>query len=71
MATYTANLAAFLTISKSGISILSLEDLVNQDEIKYGTVDSTQARNFLERSNLPLYQKMWAHMESENTLVVR
>ena len=70
VATYTANLAAFLTIEKSAINIRSLEDLVNQDEIKYGTVMSSQPSQFFERSNIPLYQKMWSHMQSEGTLMV-
>ncbi|CAB4001092.1 glutamate receptor 2-like [Paramuricea clavata] len=69
VATYTANLAAFLTISKSGINIRSLEDLVNQNEIKYGTVQSSQPSQFFEQSNIPLYQKMWSHMQSADTLV--
>ena len=69
VATYTANLAAFLTITKSAINIRSLEDLANQDEIKYGTVQSTQPSQFFERSNLPLYQKMWSHIQSSNTLL--
>ena len=70
VATYTANLAAFLTISKNANTIRSLEDLVNQDEIKYGTVQSSQPSQFFERSNIPLYQKMWSHMQSSDTLVV-
>ncbi|XP_028411022.1 glutamate receptor ionotropic, kainate 2-like isoform X2 [Dendronephthya gigantea] len=69
VATYTANLAAFLTIEKSAINIRSLENLVNQDEIKYGTVVSSQPSQFFERSNIALYQKMWSHMQSESTLV--
>ena len=70
VATYTANLAAFLTITKSAINIRSLEDLANQEEIKYGTVQSAQPSQFFERSNIPLYQKMWSHMQSSSTLVV-
>ena len=70
VATYTANLAAFLTITKSAIAIRTLEDLVNQDQFKYGTVLSSQPAQFFERSDIPLYQKMWAHMVSANTLVV-
>ena len=70
VATYTANLAAFLTITKSAINIRTLEDLVHQDEFKYGTVLSSQPAQFFERSDLPLYQKMWGHMTSSNTLMV-
>ena len=70
VATYTANLAAFLTITKSGINVRSLEDLANQDEIQFGTVQSAQPSQFFEQSNIPLYQRMWAKMQSSNTLVV-
>lgn len=37
---YTANLAAFLTISKIENTINSAEDLVNQNEIDYGTLEN-------------------------------
>ena len=43
---------------------------MNQNEIKYGTVQSSQPSQFFERSNIPLYQKMWSHMQSADTLVV-
>ena len=36
-ATYTANLAAFLTINKYEHPIKSIEDLANQDRVKFGT----------------------------------
>ena len=70
VATYTANLAAFLTVRKSGVTIQSLEDLANQDEIKYGTVRDTQPMIFFQTSTIPIYQKMWAKMRDGDTLVV-
>jgi len=36
-ATYTANLAAFLTIKKYDHPIKTVEDLANQNKIKFGT----------------------------------
>ena len=36
-ATYTANLAAFLTINKYEHPIKSIEDLANQDRVTFGT----------------------------------
>lgn len=36
-ATYTANLAAFLTINKYEHPIKSIDDLANQDRVKFGT----------------------------------
>ena len=45
ISSYTANLAAFLTVDTIVSPIKSAEDLLKQDEIQYGTVDggSTQA----------------------------
>ena len=70
VSTYTANLAAFLTVNKSAIDIRSFEDLANQDEIKYGTVKDTQPSMFFERSKIPIYQKMWGRMKSSGGLTV-
>ena len=36
---YTANLAAFLTISRIDTTINSAEDLVNQNKLLYGTLN--------------------------------
>ncbi len=36
VATYTANLAAFLTVSRAKTSIESIEDLGAQSKVKYG-----------------------------------
>ena len=41
---YTANLAAFLTISRIDSSINSAEDLVNQNKILYGTLNGSSIR---------------------------
>ena len=41
---YTANLAAFLTISRIDSSINSAEDLVNQNKILYGTFNGSSIR---------------------------
>ena len=38
VSTYTANLAAFLTIEKLDSAINSVEDLANQHTVKYGTL---------------------------------
>ena len=35
---YTANLAAFLTVNKIENKVNSVDDLLNQNEIQYGTV---------------------------------
>ncbi|XP_035495458.1 glutamate receptor ionotropic, delta-2 isoform X1 [Scophthalmus maximus] len=68
ISSYTANLAAFLTISRIENSIQSLQDLSKQIELPYGTVlDSavydqvrSKAMNPFERD--PMYSQMWRMM---------
>ncbi|XP_033891035.1 glutamate receptor ionotropic, delta-2-like [Acipenser ruthenus] len=65
ISSYTANLAAFLTITRIGNSIQSLQDLSKQTDIPYGTVlDSavydhvrTKGMNPFERDSM--YSQMW------------
>ncbi|XP_062398953.1 LOW QUALITY PROTEIN: glutamate receptor ionotropic, delta-2 [Sardina pilchardus] len=65
ISSYTANLAAFLTISRIENSIQSLQDLSKQTDLPYGTVlDSAvydqvrnKALNPFERD--PMYSQMW------------
>jgi glutamate receptor, ionotropic, invertebrate len=69
LASYTANLAAFLTQDKMGSSIDSAEDLVKQTTIKYGAVDGGSTKKFFEASNFSTYQRMWAAMETAGASV--
>ena len=48
---YTANLAAFLTIEKLLTPIESADDLVSQSEIAYGTLDSGSTQAYFSVSN--------------------
>ncbi|XP_064153353.1 glutamate receptor ionotropic, delta-2 isoform X2 [Anguilla rostrata] len=65
ISSYTANLAAFLTITRIESSIQSLQDLSKQTDLPYGTVlDSavydqvrSKAMNPFERD--PMYSQMW------------
>lgn len=50
ISSYTANLAAFLTVERMQSPIESAEDLSKQTEIRYGTVDSGSTREFFEVS---------------------
>lgn len=45
---YTANLAAFLTMSRMGSSIKGAEDLAAQNKIKYGAVYGASTMNFFK-----------------------
>ena len=48
ISTYTANLAAFLTIERMLTPIESVDDLARQTDIQYGTLNSGSSRAFFE-----------------------
>jgi Ligand-gated ion channel len=52
ISSYTANLAAFLTVERMQSPIESAEELAKQTEIKYGTIDSGSTREFFEVQTL-------------------
>lgn len=64
LASYTANLAAFLTMERMDATIDSAEDLAKQSKIKYGAVKGGSTMKFFQDSNFSIYQRMWANMES-------
>lgn len=69
ISSYTANLAAFLTVEKLVSPIESAEDLASQEKIKYGCVQSGSTRVFFENSNITTYQKMYKFMQKHATEV--
>ncbi|XP_047363225.1 glutamate receptor ionotropic, kainate 2-like [Vespa velutina] len=62
VSSYTANLAAFLTIDKMDNPITNVEELAKQTKIKYGAVDGGSTSAFFRDSNYSTYQRMWATM---------
>lgn len=48
ISSYTANLAAFLTVQRMQNPIENAEDLSKQTEIKYGSVRSGSTENFFK-----------------------
>jgi len=52
ISSYTANLAAFLTIERMLTPIDSADDLAKQSEIQYGTVDAGSTKDFFRVSPL-------------------
>ncbi|XP_062608571.1 glutamate receptor ionotropic, kainate 3-like isoform X2 [Saccostrea cucullata] len=68
---YTANLAAFLTISNAHIPISSAADLPKQSDYNYGTVEGSQIENFFSQTNISHYQTMYAHMRITDGAIVR
>ncbi|KAL1131739.1 hypothetical protein AAG570_011352, partial [Ranatra chinensis] len=64
ISSYTANLAAFLTMERMDATIESVEDLAKQNKIKYGVLQGGSSLSFFRDSNVTTYQKMWSVMES-------
>ena len=62
IASYTANLAAFLTVETLERPIESVEDLAEQTEIWYGAVSGGSTFNFFKKSNDEVYQKAYNFM---------
>ncbi|KAE8743142.1 hypothetical protein FOCC_FOCC011235 [Frankliniella occidentalis] len=69
ISSYTANLAAFLTVNRMDDTITSAKDLAQQNKIKYGCVDGGSTQAFFKNSNFSDYQRMWASMESSRPSV--
>ncbi|XP_012693349.1 glutamate receptor 4 isoform X1 [Clupea harengus] len=69
ISSYTANLAAFLTVERMVSPIESAEDLAKQTEIAYGTLDSGSTKEFFRRSKIAVYEKMWSFMKSAEPTV--
>ncbi|KAI9565746.1 hypothetical protein GHT06_009538 [Daphnia sinensis] len=69
ISSYTANLAAFLTVERMIAPIDSVEDLADQSEISYGTLDAGSTMTFFRDSRIETYQKMWRYMESKKPSV--
>ena len=67
ISSYTANLAAFLTVEKTVSPIDSAEDLSLQSEIKYGCVKTGSTKLFFKDSTFPTYQRMWKFMSSDES----
>ena len=69
ISSYTANLAAFLTIERMDLPISSIEDLA-KSKIKYGSIKTGSTASFFRESNSVFYRKLWKNMESfEDSMV--
>ncbi|XP_053400246.1 glutamate receptor 1-like isoform X2 [Mercenaria mercenaria] len=62
ISSYTANLAAFLTVKKINTPIKTVTDLASQTKIKYGTVQSSGIMSFFKNTDIEHFSKMWAQM---------
>ncbi|XP_046575050.1 glutamate receptor-like isoform X1 [Haliotis rubra] len=70
ISSYTANLAAFLTIEKMLTPIDSADDLVNQKEIKYGTLKTGTSWEFFKDSEVQVFRQMYETMETNKNEVL-
>ncbi|XP_034478110.1 glutamate receptor ionotropic, kainate 2 [Drosophila innubila] len=68
VASYTANLAAFLTVERMMNPIENAEDLASQTEISYGTLESGSTMTFFRDSMIETYKKMWRIMDNKKPL---
>ncbi|CAI6362581.1 unnamed protein product [Macrosiphum euphorbiae] len=69
VSSYTANLAAFLTVERMVSPIENAEDLAAQTNIAYGTLDSGTTMTFFRDSMIETYKKMWAYMQKKKPSV--
>ncbi|KFD57020.1 hypothetical protein M513_02277 [Trichuris suis] len=69
ISSYTANLAAFLTVERMEFTITGAEDLIKQTKIKYGSLNRGSTMQFFKDSKLPTYEKMWAAMKASQPTV--
>ncbi|XP_046736417.1 glutamate receptor ionotropic, kainate 1 isoform X1 [Diprion similis] len=69
ISSYTANLAAFLTVERMITPIENAADLAEQTEISYGTLEGGSTMTFFRDSKIGIYQKMWRFMESKKPAV--
>ncbi|CAF1255961.1 unnamed protein product [Adineta steineri] len=70
VSSYTANLAAFLTVERMVTPIESVEDLARQTEIRYGIVRGGSTQTFFEKSDVKLFQRMWTYMQQSDDVFV-
>ena len=70
ISSYTANLAAFLTIERMELPISSVEDLV-ASKIKYGALQTGSTLSFFKDSDSTLYRKVWKSMEGFEDVLVQ
>jgi len=69
ISSYTANLAAFLTVERMIAPIESVEDMAEQSDIAYGTLEGGSTQTFFRDSRIETYQKMWRYMENKKPSV--
>ncbi|VDP03017.1 unnamed protein product [Heligmosomoides polygyrus] len=67
ISSYTAQLAAFLTVERMTTPIESTADLASQQKIRYGTLKSGSTMDFFRESRIPIYERMCVLRSVQNT----
>ncbi|XP_054637242.1 glutamate receptor ionotropic, kainate 3 [Dunckerocampus dactyliophorus] len=67
ISSYTANLAAFLTVERMDSPADSADDIAKQTKIEYGVVRDGATMTFFKKSKVSTYEKMWAFMSSKHS----
>merc|ERR1740128_1188 len=62
ISSYTANLAAFLTVETLERPINSAKELANQNKIDYGVMEGGSTMTFFKNSKVDEYMKIWNFM---------
>uniref|UniRef100_A0AAX7VBT5 Glutamate receptor n=1 Tax=Astatotilapia calliptera TaxID=8154 RepID=A0AAX7VBT5_ASTCA len=70
ISSYTANLAAFLTVERMESPIDSADDLAKQTKIEYGVVEDGASMTFFKKTKISTYDKMWEFMSSRRHSVM-
>ncbi|TRY56884.1 hypothetical protein DNTS_028950, partial [Danionella cerebrum] len=70
ISSYTANLAAFLTVERMESPIDSADDLAKQTKIEYGVVEDGSTMTFFKKTKISTYDKMWEFMSSRRHTVM-
>ncbi|XP_062609796.1 glutamate receptor ionotropic, kainate 2-like isoform X2 [Saccostrea cucullata] len=71
ISSYTANLAAFLTVERMISPIESAEGLAAQNKIKYGTLEGGSTMTFFRDSKIDTYRRMWHFMRTNPDMFVK
>uniref|UniRef100_A0A3P9JV93 Glutamate receptor n=1 Tax=Oryzias latipes TaxID=8090 RepID=A0A3P9JV93_ORYLA len=70
ISSYTANLAAFLTVERMESPIDSADDLAKQTKVEYGVVEDGSTMSFFKKTKISTYDKMWEFMSSRRHSVM-
>ncbi|XP_054167278.1 glutamate receptor 1-like [Oppia nitens] len=70
ISSYTANLAAFLTVERMVTPINSADDLSKQTEVEYGVLKYSSTMEFFRKSKITVYSRMWEFMSAKPNVFV-